>query len=145
MKIVSGYLLIIALYFLVRAVQFHSLVMTEGVVTGIGINHYEVEGKTGSPVAMSNEYPIVAYKAGGSGRALKVLDNKDDQSFVKYQVGDKVTVAYNPAYVAKATIYSVREYWLPVPAITILIFACVLWTIVYVSVKYKPWKFNEAK
>ena len=145
MKIISGYLVIFALYFLVRAVQFHPLVLTEGVVTGIGINHYEVEGKTGGPVAMSNEYPIVEYKAGDSGSAVRVLDNKDDQSFIKYKVGDKVTVAYNPDAVSKALVYSLREYWLPVPVIAILIFACVLWTIIYVSVKYKPWKFNEAK
>ncbi|PQJ11151.1 hypothetical protein CJD36_014385 [Flavipsychrobacter stenotrophus] len=145
MRLLIGYVIVLAIYFGVKAILFLPLTVAEGEVTRIMWVKYRVEGKHGGST-LSYSYPEIQFTVSAKGNdTARTYLTTDDQSMSyednSYKPGEKARVSYPSGHPEKARVYSFTEYWLPAPNMVMLIMGLVFGTIAYVMIVYKPFKY----
>ncbi len=136
MRIFLGNIAIFGIYFLVKCFMFLPLTIVPGIVESIATKE-EVINTPKGPLTNTISYPVITFRDAvheGDTGSLHTLAQEEVMSFSIYTRGMPVQVAYDPANVAKAKLYSVSEFWFPVSIMLILVFACLAWTAGFVFV-----------
>ncbi len=134
MRIILGCFAIFGIYFLAKGIMFVPLKIVPGTVQYIAAKDIKgyIPGKF-IPIIVNEiaTYPVVTFRVKESESDTgKVYTTQQEEvnSFKDYSPGTAVRVAYNPAHISDARIYSLTEYWMSFATLVILCVACAVWT-----------------
>ncbi len=138
-----GYLLLVGAYFGLRVFQLATMERASREVTKILWGHFKI-GNPRRGGDTKGEYPCpevhFLYRPHAQVTAAWFMVSHESYAFHEYKPGENASLIFPKDHPELAELYFFGDFWLTPPYIIILLVICVVWTIGYLVVVFKPWR-----